>query len=130
MKSYQRTENGVTTTISLAEGLREINNAMMDGKRFVATLAAWCSGAIIRYKDGRKVKLLQIDAPAEPAEWSGTRSRFNHLHRFDLETLRARCNKGIRPVRYRDGHQFRARSEIESSQHADLYTFCPPCAAK
>jgi hypothetical protein len=68
-KVYERTENGTTTYVSIREGLAEINHAMMAGKRDVREMSAGRTDANIKYKDGRKVTLTRVDAPAEqPAE--------------------------------------------------------------
>ncbi|KUF18820.1 hypothetical protein [Streptomyces silvensis] len=147
MKVYQRTENGGTpTTISQADGLQEVNHAMMGGKRGVRTMSSITrTDYAIEYKDGRSVRLVLVDAPApeeeaadvddEPREWHGTASRFDRLHRFD-ETNRARCNRRIRanatpPIGGKGpwGVFKRTRSEIESSKYAHHYTFCPRCSA-
>lgn len=132
MKLYERTENGTTTRIPLAEGLAVINYAQMDGKRFIRSMSYAGGHAQIEYKNGIKVTLrqIEIDAPEEPAEWSGTRSNGAYLHRFDPETLRGRCNKGFRPVRHADGYRLRARTEVETSEYAHLYTYCPKCEDK
>ncbi|WP_432118472.1 hypothetical protein [Streptomyces sp. bgisy032] len=70
MKAYKRTENGVTSIVSKGEGLAEINHAMMEGKRQVEMMSSISrTDYAIEYKDGRSVRLLLVDAPAEePAE--------------------------------------------------------------
>ncbi|MFB7114100.1 hypothetical protein [Streptomyces sp. NPDC056291] len=69
MKVYERTENGTTTRVSVREGRDEINHVMMDGKRDVRSMSAYRTDANIEYKDGRKVRLILVDAPEEqPAE--------------------------------------------------------------
>ncbi|MFI1203538.1 hypothetical protein ACH4VR_29600 [Streptomyces sp. NPDC020883] len=130
MKAYDRTENETTTRIPLAEGLEEINYAQMDGKRFVRTMSASSRGdADIEYNNGRKVVLRQVEveAPKEPEEWSGTRTNGSYQHRFDPETLRGRCNPRFRPVRHADGYALKSRSQIAGGAYAHLYTFCPRC---
>jgi hypothetical protein len=136
---YERTENGTVTHVSTREGLAEINHAMMDGKREVETMSSISrTDYAIEYKDGRKVRLVRVDAPAaeDPKEWTGTASNFSHLHRFDAE-LKALCNRRIRSrgaarrAGVLIGHdELRSRSEVESSEYAHLYTFCPRCEAK
>lgn len=132
MKLYERTENGTTTRIPLAEGLAVINYAQMTGKRFVRSMSYASGHAQIEYKNGIKVTLRQVEIedPQEPAEWSGTRSNGAYLHRFNPETLHGRCNKSFRPVRHADGYSLRSRSQIEASEYAHLYTFCPKCEDK
>ncbi|WDM16682.1 hypothetical protein J3S85_37575 [Streptomyces lavenduligriseus] len=64
-KVYERTENGVTSTVSQREGLAEISRAKMEGKRDVRTM--WSisrTDYAIDYKDGRSVRLILVDAPA------------------------------------------------------------------
>jgi hypothetical protein len=68
MATYQRTEDGVVTVVSVKEGLAEINNAMMAGKREVRTMSSITrTDYAIEYKDGRKVTLVRCVDP-EPAE--------------------------------------------------------------
>ncbi|MFJ4703161.1 hypothetical protein ACIP5N_33925 [Streptomyces sp. NPDC088768] len=63
---YKRTENGTTASITRAEGLAEINNAMMGvGRRQVRTMSSITrTDYDIEYKDGRHVRLALTDAPA------------------------------------------------------------------
>ncbi|NEA42746.1 hypothetical protein [Streptomyces sp. SID11385] len=72
-KIYTRTENGTTATITQAEGLAEINNAMMSGRRQVRTMSSITAGTdyAIEYKDGRSVRLVLVDAPAPEAFTQG-----------------------------------------------------------
>jgi hypothetical protein len=130
MKQYERTENGITTTIPLAEGLSVINYAMMDGKRFVQTMSAARGDARIEYKNGIKITLRQVevevDDSEEPQEWSITRAGSNIVHRFHPETLVGRCNKSYRPHYYGDGYSLEARSAVRE----DLHRVCPKCEAK
>ncbi|WP_406324014.1 hypothetical protein [Streptomyces niveus] len=66
MKVYERTENGVAGQVSIREGLDEVNHAMMDGKRDVKEMSSITrTDFAIEYKDGRKVTLVQVDAPAQ-----------------------------------------------------------------
>jgi hypothetical protein len=68
-KVYKRTENGIVTHISVREALAEVNHAMMDGKRDVRSMSSGRTQHNIEYKDGRTVRLVLVDAPAEqPAE--------------------------------------------------------------
>lgn len=65
MKVYQRTENGTTTYVSVQDGMAEINNAMMAGKRNVREMSSLnATDYAIQYKDGRSVRLVRTDAPA------------------------------------------------------------------
>ncbi|WP_326812151.1 hypothetical protein [Streptomyces scopuliridis] len=64
MKVYERTENDIVTRISVREALAEVNNAMMEGKRQVRTMSSGRGQHSIEYKDGRKVTLIEVDAPA------------------------------------------------------------------
>lgn len=135
MTYFIRTENGVAANVSKAAGLAEANKCMMDGKRDVAEMTATSGFYMIWYKDGRKVTLSRQDGEMpqsadDPQEWTGTHSRGNHLHRFDRETLKARCNSRIRPRRWPSGYAFQTRAEVESGEYADLYTFCPACESK
>lgn len=64
-KAYERTEDGVTTTVTVREALAEVNHAMMDGKDEVEEMSSGRGRHHIEYKDGRTVRLVEIDAPAE-----------------------------------------------------------------
>ncbi|QDN64367.1 hypothetical protein [Streptomyces sp. S1D4-14] len=140
-KMYERTEDGVTTHVSIREAMAEVNHAMMDGKRDVREMSSGRDRHWIDYKDGRSVRLTLVDAPAETAaedvkEWSGTASNGTHVHRFDAE-LKALCNRRIRSRGAGRvsgalvGHgNLRSRREIESSEYAYLYTFCSKCEDK
>lgn len=142
MKVYNRTENGVTTTVSQREGLDEINAAMTTGSRKVATMSSINrTDYQITYKYGPTVKLVLVDAPApvadeiekteEPMDWASTRTG-NVEHRFDADG-RALCSKRLRaydrPVSQTDRRVRRTRSEVEAGPHAHLYNFCPNCSA-
>ncbi|EDY43951.1 hypothetical protein [Streptomyces sp. SPB074] len=63
---YRRTENGRTTAfVDQAEGLAEINEAMMGGRRQVRTMSSITrTDYAIEHKDGRNVLLTLVDAPA------------------------------------------------------------------
>lgn len=82
MKVYERTENGITAHVSIREGLDEVNHAMMDGKRDAKEMSSITrTDFAIEYKDGRKVTLIQVDAPAAETEegpevWTGEATRF------------------------------------------------------
>ncbi|WNI28605.1 hypothetical protein [Streptomyces sp. ITFR-6] len=136
MKVYERTENGSTSQVSVKEGLAEINNAMMAGKREVRTMSSITrTDYAIEYKDGRSVRLVQVDAPAEadadPMDWASTATG-NVEHRFGPDG-RALCNRRYRaydrPISQTDRRVRRTRSEIESGPYASQYTFCPSCGA-
>lgn len=81
MKVYKRTENGTTTFATLREGLDEINHAMTAGKRDVRTMSSITrTDYDIQYKDGRHVRLVQVEEPAEqpeqgPTAWTGENTR-------------------------------------------------------
>lgn len=137
MKVYDRTENGTTVQVSVKEGLAELNHAMMGGRREVRTMSQINrTDYAVEYKDGRSVRLVQVDAP-EPAEaateehWTVASHRIL-LHRFTEPSAdgRAVCNKSFRPWRYGNGYVFKTRAEYASSKYVDLYTFCPRCLAK
>jgi hypothetical protein len=63
-KIYERTENGVTAQVSVRDALAEVNHAMMDGKGDVREMSSSRGRHSIEYKDGRSVKLTEVDAPA------------------------------------------------------------------
>lgn len=135
-KVYERTENGTVTHVSIREGLDEINHAMMAGKRDVRTMSSISrTDYAIEYKDGRSVRLVRVDAPAEtderPDAWTVASHR-TLLHNFTQadENGRALCNKSFRPHRYGNGYDFKTKAEQQSSEYAHLYTFCPRCEAK
>lgn len=59
MKVYQRTENGVTTTVTQKTGMDEINHAKMGGRSAVKTMSSITrTDYAITYKDGRDVRLV------------------------------------------------------------------------
>jgi hypothetical protein len=134
-KIYERTESGVTTRVSVSEALAEVNTAMMEGKREVRTMSSSRGDHSIEYKDGRKVRLVEIDAPAEtderPDAWT-VASHGTMLHRFTQADKdgRALCNKSFRPYRYGNGYAFRTKAEQMAHKYAHLYQFCPRCEAK
>lgn len=144
-KMFKRTENGVTQWMSIREGLKEINHAMMEGKSEVREMFAGSRGARITYKDGRRVMFMKLDAPVEtpapqqteppaderPDAWS-VASHKMLLHRFTQADKdgRALCNKSYRPWRYGNGYSFAAKAEYQAREHAHLYTFCPRCESK
>ena len=137
MKLYERTEDGTTTRVSIREGLDEINHAQMAGKRDVRTMSSITrTDFAIEYKDGRKVRLVRVDAPAEELQEWGTASASMLLHRFQGAgtDYRAKCRKSIRwyarPLSRHEKARLQTRSEIESKELAHLYTFCPRCEAK
>jgi hypothetical protein len=135
MKIYSRTENGTATQISVKDGLAEINHAMMAGRRDVRTMSSISrTDYAIEYKDGRKVRLVQVDAPetvSEPEDWASTATG-KVEHRFGPDG-RALCSRRYRaydrPVSETDRRVRRTRSEIESGEYGHLYTFCRTCGA-
>ncbi|EST18065.1 hypothetical protein [Streptomyces roseochromogenus] len=70
-KAYERTENGTTTRVSVREALAEVNHAMMGGKRDVRRMSSGRGQHSINYKDGRTVRLVEVDAPAEEPAVAG-----------------------------------------------------------
>jgi hypothetical protein len=65
-KVYERTEDGTTTTIPMEDALTEVNHAMMGGRRNVREMSSSYGQHAITYKDGRSVRMILVDAPAEP----------------------------------------------------------------
>lgn len=136
-KVYERTENGTMTRVSVRDALDEVNHAMMGGKRDVRRMSSSHGNHSIDYRDGRSVRLVEVEALAEDVkEWAGTASRPFNLHRFDDE-LKARCSRRIRSrgAAYRAGElighdELRSRREVEASEYPHFYTFCPRCDAK
>lgn len=140
MKVYNRTENGVTTQVSVQEAMAEVNTAMMEGRRQVKRMSSGHGDHAITYKDGRSVRLIETEATVEAEEW-GTASASMLLHKFQGEgpategaDYRAKCRKSIRwyprPMSQTESPRLRTRTEIESNRYADLYRFCPHCLAK
>lgn len=94
---YERTENGTVTHVSVREGLDEINHAMMEGKREVRTMSSISrTDYSIEYKDGRSVRLVRVDAPAEkpeqgPKVWTGEATQIITVRgkRYVVGTVRA-----------------------------------------
>lgn len=141
MEFYIRTEDGVSSEVTLREGLDEINHAMMGGSEDIEEMSqiSWVSFEI-RYPYGRTVRLVRTcrsvpEPEPEPKEWHGTHSKFNHLHRFTADN-RARCNRRIRAnlMPHSEtgewGVFLKIRSEIENGTNAHLYTFCSKCEEK
>ena len=128
----------------IPEALAEVNRAMMDGKRQVREMSSMRGRHAIEYKDGRKVLLVEVTEDAAPEavkEWGGSRTSGMLLHKFhgmgpavQGADYRAECNKGTRwyarPLSQHEGPRLRSREEIEGSEYADLYTFCPRCESK
>jgi hypothetical protein len=73
MRMYQRTENDVVSTVSIREALAEVNHAMMGGKSGVREMSSGRGQHSIEYKDGRSVRLVLVDAPAEETDANGRR---------------------------------------------------------
>ncbi|MHC3392070.1 hypothetical protein ACLQ2E_21785 [Streptomyces lavendulocolor] len=69
IKIYERTANGVLTTVDRAAGLAEINAAMIgETKKTVRTMSSINrTDYAIDYRDGRSVRLVLVDAPEAPA---------------------------------------------------------------
>lgn len=140
MKVYRRIEAGKDVeTVSVREGLDEINHAMMGGRRNVKAMSSVNrNDYVINYRDGRTVRLTQVEQP-EPVEveateteaWSTAGAKML-LHRFTSADAdgRAVCNKRFRPWRYGNGYSFRTLAEWMGREHADLYTVCPRCSSK
>jgi hypothetical protein len=80
-KVYERTENGTTTRISVREALAEVNHAMMAGKRDVRRMSSGRGDHSIEYKDGRTVRLVETEAPADEPTATG-------MEISELEALR------------------------------------------
>ncbi|MEU9000513.1 hypothetical protein [Streptomyces sp. NPDC048551] len=66
-KVYKRTENGTATIADRRTGLDEINAAMIgEAKKTVRTMSSISrTDYAIDYRDGRTVRLILVDAPAE-----------------------------------------------------------------
>ncbi|MEV5140357.1 hypothetical protein AB0K71_05890 [Streptomyces syringium] len=66
-KVYERTENGVTTHVSIQEAMAEVNDAMMgrlSRERRVRKMSSGRTQHSIEYADGREVRMTLVDAPA------------------------------------------------------------------
>ncbi|MFD8226893.1 hypothetical protein ACFV16_22280 [Streptomyces massasporeus] len=137
VKIYKRTENGVTTDLTVKQAMPEINSAMMEGKHKVREMSSSSRRTVIRYKDGRTVTFVPtlVDAPAEtderPDAWTlaGPGTLLHNFTQADKDG-RALCNKSYRPHRFGNGYAFKTKAEQQSSEYAHLYTFCPRCEAK
>ncbi|MFF8901696.1 hypothetical protein ACF082_29920 [Streptomyces lydicus] len=73
MKVYERTENGITTHVSIREGTAEVNDAMIgrvSRERGVRKMSSGRTQHHIEYADGRVVRMTLVDAPA-PVETDG-----------------------------------------------------------
>jgi hypothetical protein len=64
-KVYERTENGTTAYVSVREGVDEAERAMAD-RRGVRSMSSARGRHTIEYRDGRKVRLVLVNAPEEP----------------------------------------------------------------
>ncbi|MFF6794275.1 hypothetical protein ACFY9C_34995 [Streptomyces filamentosus] len=134
-------EVSTVTTVSRQAGMAEINAAQMgETKKTVRTMSSISrTGYAIDYKDGRRVRLVLVDTPAEDTEdtagdhapWTSASHR-TLLHKFTEATQngRAVCNKSYRPWQYGNGYDFRTKAEHQASPYAHLFTFCPRCDAK
>lgn len=143
-KVYRRDTNGVVDFITVREALAIVNDLMMNRWDLtrptkVESLSSSRGHHVIEYKAGGRVTLLEIDAADMPApveeapadDWTVASYR-TLLHNFTEPTGdgRALCNKGFRPWRYGNGYSFQTRAQLETSQYADLYRFCPRCTKK
>jgi hypothetical protein len=132
-KIYRRVTDGVEDFITVKEALAEVNDLVMNRKRDYREMSSGQGHHAIRYSDGRVVLLIEVDAPAEeePATWTVASHRML-FHKFTEATGngRAVCNRSFRPWLYGNGYDFKTRSAHESSQYADMYTFCPRCERK
>jgi hypothetical protein len=61
MKVYKRTENGVTTFVSLKDGAAEADRAQMGPRRDIREMSSSRGRHSIVYRDGRKVTLVMVD---------------------------------------------------------------------
>jgi hypothetical protein len=60
---YERTENGVTTFVSLKDGGAEVDRAQMGPRRDIREMSSSRGQHAITYRDGRKVTLVMVDRP-------------------------------------------------------------------
>lgn len=63
-KVYERTENGVTTIVSLEDGVAEAERAYAN-RRDVPSMSSRQGQHHLEYRDGRIVDLVLVDAPTE-----------------------------------------------------------------
>ncbi|WP_328721758.1 hypothetical protein OHT52_21205 [Streptomyces sp. NBC_00247] len=63
-KIYRRTEDGIDSHMTVADALAEANDAMMGGRSKVREMSSGQGHHVIAYKDGRRVSLVEVDAPA------------------------------------------------------------------
>lgn len=67
-KVYERTENGITTHVSIPEAMAEVNDAMIGRvvrERRVRRMSSGRTQHHIEYADGRDVRLTLVDEPAK-----------------------------------------------------------------
>lgn len=62
-KVYVRTEDGQEETVTVRVALKEVNYAMMEGRRYVREMSSQHGLHVIEYKDGRSVRLELVDDP-------------------------------------------------------------------
>jgi hypothetical protein len=77
-KVYERTENGVTTHVSIREAMAEVNDAMMgrlSRERRVRKMSSGRTQHHIEYADGREVRMTLVDAPAEETKETDSKGR-------------------------------------------------------
>ncbi|MEV4037668.1 hypothetical protein [Streptomyces umbrinus] len=104
-KVYERTENGVTTHVSIREAMAEVNDAMMgrlSRERRVRKMSSGRTQHHIEYADGRDVRMTLVDAPAvvEPEQgpkvWTGEATRIVTVkgRRYVVGTIRTAGDHG------------------------------------
>lgn len=135
-KVYRRDTNGVVDFITVKEALAVVNDLMMNGRTEVESMSSSRGHHTVRFQGGGVVEMVEIDAADMPApdardNWTVASHR-TLLHNFTEPTGdgRALCNKGYRPWRYGNGYSFQTRAQLEASEYADLYRFCPKCTKK
>jgi len=63
MKVYNRTENGTTVQVSVKDAMAEVNAAMMGPRRNIREMSSVQGSHTIVYRDRRRVRLDEVDAP-------------------------------------------------------------------
>lgn len=73
MFQFKRTENGITTNVSIREGLDEVEHAARDFEELgIKSLSSAGSTHFIEYADGRRVKFERVEVPdAKPVTVQG-----------------------------------------------------------
>lgn len=136
---FERTVEGQTRIVTKAEGLNEINGAMMGpGRRQVRSMSSGGGTYVIEYRSGLVVKLVRIQAPAqttgnadgENGLWA-PQTDGNLLHAFDAKPdakgrdRRARCDASLRAWNFAGQYHFKSDSQITGWDRV-----CPRCKAK